>query len=224
MVNRTSPPAKKVLLIEPHAVCRLAVGRLIWSVGPELILVGDSAGLEQGLRLARGTAPDIIVVGSNSPDARDVRAILSAVPAARVVVLSPTEDGGVAFAVMRAGAWAFVPKSAAPEDVLGTLRLVAGGEKIIHPSVTAAALIWIAEQEASGTEARARWATLTHRERDVLQLLASGLRPRQIAEDLYLSRRTVEWYLSSSYRKLGVHGQIDALRKVHRLPMSAIGS
>jgi DNA-binding NarL/FixJ family response regulator len=220
-----SPRGRTVLLVEPHAVCRLALGRLIWSVGPELILAGEASDLASGVRLAADLVPDIILFEiADITGCRHIATLLHAAPSARIAVLSSKENGEAAFAALHAGAFAFVPKSAAPEDILGSLRLVAGGERVVHPSVTISTLVFAAEQEATWREARSKWSRLTHRERDVLQLLASGFRSRQIADHLFLSRRTVEWYLSSAYRKLEVHGRIEALREVHRMPLASVGS
>jgi DNA-binding NarL/FixJ family response regulator len=127
-----------------------------------------------------------------------------------VVVLSGREDGRTVYEAFKAGARGFGARSAPPEEVLGIVEAVAGGGVAVGPAAATAGLLWVTR--AGGSNDR-----LSSREREVLDLLRAGLPARVIGERLFLSRRTVESYLASAYRKLGVRGRHEAVEAYARL-------
>lgn len=210
----------RVLIAEPHEVCRRAIGDLIAGTRNGLTVVAEAAGRREAVALAAHHAPEVILLGLGGPEERDVIAELRAsAPKARIVVLSLRDDGEAVFEAMRSGAHGFLPKSVDPSEIVDALRRVAGGDSAVHPSVTMEGLRWGA-RSGGATEGGEVLARLTARERETLELLAQGLGSKAIAARLFLSRRTVEFHLANVYRKLGVHGRIEAAAEFRKLMRS----
>jgi DNA-binding NarL/FixJ family response regulator len=120
------------------------------------------------------------------------------------VILSANEDRSTIDAALIAGASAYVVKSVSPVDLPGALRQAASGAIFHAPSPRARASAPAAQDPSP--------ATLTERERAILQAVAGGLTTKAISEELWLSQHTVKFHLTNIYRKLGVANRSAAVR------------
>jgi DNA-binding NarL/FixJ family response regulator len=111
------------------------------------------------------------------------------------------------YETLRAGADGFVLKDIAPDELAQAIRTVARGEVLVQPQLASRLLSRFGKQSTAPGEA------LTAREQEVLQLLARGLRNKEIASRLYVSERTVNFHLANIYQKLNVSGRTEALSK-----------
>jgi len=207
-----------VLVIEPHEICHRAMLRLLREAGTDLVPIGAVKDPATGVELATGLQPDVVLMATVDPeDYHYVREVIRRLPKARVVVLSMRGDGWAVSEAFRAGASGFVPKWAPPEDILEALQQVSKGGTFVHPSVAGQALIWAFDREQQKDENQELLSRLTGREREILDMLGDGLPSGMIAARLFVSRRTVESHLASAYRKLGVHGRMEAAQVYRNL-------
>jgi DNA-binding NarL/FixJ family response regulator len=225
MANQAGPDAPgdirrraSVFVIEPHEVCHRAMLRLLRESGSDLVPIGAVKDAAAGVELAAGLEPDVVLMATIDPeDYAHVREVVRRTPKARVVVLGIRGDGWAVSEAFRAGASGFVPKWAPPEDILEALEAVSRGDTFVHPSVAGQALIWAFDREQQKDENQELLLRLTRRECEILDMLEGGLPSGVMAERLFLSRRTVESHLASAYRKLGVHGRMEAAQVYRRL-------
>jgi len=190
----------RVLIVDDHAVVqwgfRVLLGKQPWV---ERCLAASDP--EKGLELAKRFAPDVALVDlflGESSGAELCESIRAESPDTRVLLIS-----GVGWispqAAQAAGASGFVSKDWSAEEVAGAVRMVAKGMTVF----------------ARREEAPAN--PLTEREREVVEMMASGATNREIAERLFLSPHTVKEYASSLYRKLGARNRAEAVRRAERL-------
>jgi DNA-binding CsgD family transcriptional regulator len=128
----------------------------------------------------------------------------------RVLVLTTFEVDEYVFGALDAGASGFLLKSAEPADLVQAIRVVAGGESLLAPGVTRRLIdTYVSRSQASGTIEHDRLAELTPREREVLDLIATGLTNTEIAEALHLSPLTAKTHVSRILMKLGARDRVQ---------------
>ncbi len=153
------------------------------------------------MALARDLAPDVVLMDVRMPGTDGIaatRAIVSAEPGTRVLVLTMFDLDDYVWAALRAGASGFLLKSVPPGALLEAVHTVAAGEALLAPSVTRRLIdAFVAPTERSSS------LGLTPRERETLGLVARGLSNQEIAAELVLGHATVRTYISRLLDKLG---------------------
>jgi DNA-binding NarL/FixJ family response regulator len=202
----------RVGVAEDHPLARESLVQLLESA-EDILIVGEAADGEEALALADSVGePDIFLVDIRLPgiDGLEVtRRLSDKHPDVRVIILTTNEDPAYATEAMKAGAKAYVLKSADGEEVLETVRMVAHGHAVLDRGV------WDARAEQR--RARAGQFGLTAREMDVLDLLGRGYRNREIAESLGLSQSTVKTHVARIFKRLDVSDRTDAVVTAFRL-------
>ena len=202
----------RVGVAEDHPLARESLVQLLESA-EDILIVGEAADGEEALELADSVGePDIFLVDIRLPgiDGLEVtRRLSDEHPDVRVIILTTNEDPAYATEAMKAGAKAYVLKSADGEEVLETVRMVARGHAVLDRGV------WDALAEQRRT--RAEQFGLTAREMDVLGLLGRGYRNREIAESLGLSQSTVKTHVARIFKRLDVSDRTDAVITAFRL-------
>lgn len=194
-----------ILLLDDHAVLRGALRRLI-DAEPDLRVAGEAATSSEALRIAAQERPEVALVDLSLGDESALPVIrrLRALPSPpRVVVLTMHEDRDSVIEALAAGAEGYILKSSPVEDVLRALRSAVSGGACLDPRVAVQVLSCIT---AGATVPN---AGLTLREREVLELVRSGLRNREIASRLHLSEKTVKHHVGQVLQKLGVSTRRD---------------
>jgi DNA-binding NarL/FixJ family response regulator len=154
--------------------------------------------------LADQTPPNVIVCCTDMPD--EVRGLRARWPQAGLLVvadLSPAAAGRLT----KLGALGLFPLSAEPDELIWAVHSVAQGRLTLHPTALRALVAHLA---ATGSTPLPPPVQLTARERDVLRYLTLGASDKDIAQQLYLSVRTVQSHLVHLYHKLGVHSRTEA--------------
>lgn len=192
----------RVLLTDDHRLVREAL-REILSKEADIEVVAEAGDGASALDIASRLAPDVVVLDIGLPDLNgiEVAARLADMPSApRIVALSAYADKRFVSEMLRAGAVAYVTKSAAGSELVRAIRAVAAGQSYLCPEV-AGALV----SEVRGLRRRGENPRLGRREREVLRLIAEGARTARIAEQLHISPATVEVHRRNLMRKLGLH-------------------
>jgi DNA-binding NarL/FixJ family response regulator len=165
--------------------------------------VGDGAAL---LRAVSVHHPDVVITDLSMPDLDGVEAtrlLLGAGPDIAVLVVTMHEDDEHVFAALRAGARGYLVKGAGGEEIVRAVLAVASGDAVYGGAVARRIVAFFAGEGQESPTARA-FPTLTPRERDVLDLLATGARNHEIAQSLGMSDKTVRNHVSQVLMKLHV--------------------
>lgn len=200
----------RIALCDDHGVVRSGL-RMILDAEPDLHVVGEAATAAEAVLLASRVTPDVFVIDVGLPDRSGIDAtpdILASSPESRVLVLTVHDDVAYLRRAFDAGATGYLLKEAADVELVQAVRQVMSGRQYVHPSMGAALLVG----DAPPTRLAGPGGELSDRESDVLRLIALGLTNAQIAEELFVSVRTVETHRSHVYQKLGVRERAELVR------------
>jgi DNA-binding NarL/FixJ family response regulator len=194
----------RVLIVEDHGVVRAGLTQLL-SAPEDLHVVAAAGGGQEAVELARAERPDVVLMDLSMPDMDGVaatRAIATAVPEARVVMLTSFSDRARIMDALDAGAIGYMLKDAEPEEIYRGVRAAARGESPLDPKA-AQALIAARATRPPDVE-------LTDRERDVLALIAEGRANKVIARRLGISEKTVKNHVTRILQALDVTDRTQA--------------
>ena len=189
-----------VLLADDHVLFRQGLASLI-GARADWEVVGEASDGEEAVRLAEALRPQIAVLDIEMPGMNGLEAarrIRQVSPTTRILALSMYGDVHYVQRMLEAGASAYVLKNEALDDLVEAIAAVQRGGRFISPSTRDR----VVAMPARSVEVDK--ATLSERERDVLRLLAAGMRTKEIAETLRISVKTVETYRSRIMLKLGI--------------------
>ena len=207
-------PSVRLLLVDDHAVLRAGL-RMLLSADPQLEIVGEAETGSEGLRMAEELHPDVVLMDISMPDMNGIEAtrrIKACCPDIAVLALTMHEDDQYFFEMLSAGASGYVPKRAAPNDLIGAIHAVRHGGMFLFPSV-ARVLVddYLQRRDAPGAGPRG-FEELTEREREVLTLIAEGRSNQEIADALVISIKTVNRHRENIMAKLNLHSRVDLVR------------
>lgn len=200
----------RILIIDDHAVVRAGL-RMLIDQHPDMEVVAMAGERAEAIALAGRHQPDVIILdvllGDDDglaflPDLR------TAAPSARVIVLTGLRSVDAHRRALRHGAVGVVLKDHAAEVLLKAITKVHGGEVWIDRSMMSTVLQDMTKVPTEDPE-KAKIATLTDREREVIGHITRGLKNKQIADRLFISETTVTHHLSSIFSKLGVSDRLE---------------
>lgn len=198
----------RVLLVEDHTMVREALRDMLAKV-PDIAVVGEAGDAAGALEQTRALAPDVVVLDIALPDANGMQIaarLKQAGSVARIVALSAYSEKHFVVEMLRSGAMAYVTKSAAGTELVRAIRAVAMGQSYLCAEVAGALVAQVQGHAAADAP------PLGRREREVLRLLAEGLRSAAIAEQLHMAVPTVETHRRNLMRKLGLHTVAELTR------------
>ena len=210
-----SKPRIRVLLVDDHAVVRLGLASLFRTV-PHIELVGQAASVQEALREARRSHPDVVLMDVRLPDGSGVEAcreIRSHLREIRVVMLTSYADEEAVVASIMAGAAGYLLKQCEPERLIEAVEVAARGESLLDPAVTELVL---ARLRRGGAMVSDPLAALSEQERKILPLIAQGKTNREIGAELFLSEHTVKRYISDILQKLHLVRRAEAAAFIAR--------
>ena len=203
----------RVLIADDQALVRNGF-RLILETRPDLEVVGEAENGEQAITLTRELEPAVILMDIRMPGIDGIEAtrqIVASGSSARILVPTTFDVDEYVYAAIRAGASGFLLKDVRPADLIDAIRLVAGGNALLGPTVTFRLLERFAEAQPSTEPDPAIISGLTEREREILELIARGLSNAEVAHQLFLGETTVKSHVSNIFRKLGVRDRVQAV-------------
>jgi DNA-binding NarL/FixJ family response regulator len=204
----------RVVLAEDQAIVRAGF-RALLDAEPDLEVVGEAADGREAVDLTRRLNPDLVVMDIRMPELDGLEATeqITSEPAlgsTRVLVLTTFELDEYVFGTLRAGASGFLLKGGEPADLLAAIRLVAGGEALLAPSVTKRLIeAYVAQPEPATRTAPNGLDELSARELEILREVAQGHTNREIADALYLSPLTVKTHVSRILTKLRARDRVQ---------------
>ena len=195
---------RRIFLVDDHEIVRRGVADLI-NAESDLEVVGEAGTVRQAIVRIAATHPDVAVLDVRLPDGSGIdlcRTIRSANPDVQCLMLTAFDDDEASYSAVLAGAAGYVLKDIRGRGLLDGIRRVANGESLVSPGTSRRGGENVAAAQP-GTE-------LSLRERQVLDLIATGLTNRQIAERLGLAEKTVKNYVSGLLAKLGMERRTQA--------------
>ncbi len=196
----------RVVLVDDQALVRGGL-RALLEAEPDLEVVGEAADGEAAVEAVKTRKPDVVLMDIRMPgvDGLEATRRIAADPAlqhVKVLVLTTFEIDEYVFEALRAGASGFLLKDEEPTELLRAVRVVAGGESLLSPSVTRRVVETFATGPQPNAPARARLEELTDREREIVALVGTGLSNQEIAEHLVISPATARTHVSRAMLKL----------------------
>ncbi|MDL1910221.1 response regulator transcription factor [Chloroflexi bacterium CFX6] len=203
----------RLLLVDDHEVVRRGLQMLLENEA-DLNIVGEASAGGEALDLVKTLEPDVVIMDITLPDISGIdatRRIKDAHPNVAVVVLTIHEDQQYFFEMLQAGASGYVPKRAAPDDLITAIRAAHRGEMYIYPSL-AKLLVSDFLSRSGEAETKETMNGLTPREQEVLSLLADGKTNDEIANLLSISAHTVARHRENLMGKLGLHSRSELVK------------
>jgi len=203
----------RLLLVDDHAVVRSGL-RMLLENESDVEILGEAGTAAEALASAASLKPDVILMDIGLPDKSGIeatRAIKAQFPEIAIVALTIHEDEEYFFKMLDAGASGYVPKRAAPEELLRAIRAAAHGEVYLYPSM---AKLLVRDYLVSEPMDKGHSASrdLTDREQEVLTHLAEGESNEEIGEALVISPKTVARHRENIMRKLNLHSRAELVR------------
>jgi len=195
----------RVVIADDQALLRGSF-KVLLDLTPDIGVVGEAGTGAEAVALARREQPDVVLMDVRMPQMDGIEAtrlICDAVrtPSTRVLILTTFDLDEYVYASLRAGASGFLLKDVRPDDLVGAIRVVAAGDGLLAPTVTARLIAEFAARPAPGLPA-VRLDGVTDRERQVLTLVARGLSNAEIGDHLQLTMATVKTHVGRLLGKL----------------------
>lgn len=214
MSRKNNGEQTRILLVDDHAVVRSGL-RMLLEIQPDLSIVAEASDGHQAIQFALDLQPDIILMDITLPDisgAEVTRQLQQAGCKSHVIALTIHEDEQFFFEMLQAGASGYVPKRAAPEDLLNAIRMVRNGEIYIYPMLAKLLVNDFLQRVDEDATSKATMDGMTLREQEILVAVASGESNDDIAERLSISKHTVARHRENLMRKLGLHNRSELVK------------
>jgi two-component system response regulator NreC len=219
----------RVLLADDHTLIRSGIATLLQS-NKDFLVVGEAEDGEEAVRKTGELKPTVVVMDLSMPILSGIEAtkqIKRKYPEVNVLVLTMHENEEYVYQILKSGAAGYVLKSAGKDELISAIRAAAKGEKFFSPRISQLmAEGYVRRVEQVATETESGDVPLTRREREVLSLVVDGLTNQQIADQLFISPRTVDTHRTNIMQKLDIHDLANLVRYAieHGLAGSGAGT
>jgi two-component system response regulator NreC len=204
-VTGSEPEKIRIVIADDHAIVRRGLRQLLEDEGSYEV-VAEASDIEAARRYVRGHRPDVLVLDLNMPGEASLDAIpqlRGEFPDTQIVVLTMQSEPAYARAALSAGVLGYVLKESADTELVDAVRAAMNGQHYLNPRLGAR----VAAEPPPGPP-----DGLSEREVEILRLIALGKTNSQVADDLFLSVRTVETHRSHIQQKLGLSGRSSLVR------------
>jgi len=203
----------RILLIDDHTLFRSGVRALLQKQG-DFEIVDEAADGVEGIKRAKQHRPDVILLDLNMPGLSGLEALqllVEDLPDSAVIVLTVSEEGEELAAALRSGARGYLLKNIETEALTNAIRRAAAGEPVISDAMTAKLVqqFQAPPMPAAAPLQRSEAATLTARERDIVQGLVRGDSNKMIARDLGVAESTVKIHVQNILKKLNLASRVQ---------------
>ncbi len=203
----------KLLIVDDHIVVRSGLHMLLDGV-EDIEIIGEAGTASEALTEISNLQPDVVLMDIGLPDFSGIEATRKSKqlwPEIAIVALTIYEGEEYFFKMLEAGASGYVPKRAAPEELLTAIRIAASGEVYLYPSLAKLLVKDFIAQERTD-QISSKSDVLTSREEEVLTCLADGFTNIEIGSDLNISPKTVARHRENIMRKLNLHTRTDLVK------------
>jgi NarL family two-component system response regulator LiaR len=207
----------KVIIADDHVLFREGTRNLI-EQEKDLEVVGEASDGEEAVELVTRLSPHVALMDIAMPKVNGVEAtrqIKARQPSTAVLILTAYDNDQYILALLEAGAAGYLLKNVSGKELVNAIRAVYAGEAVLHPTIAQKVFSRFGTAEGQPSEL-AQLAELSERELEILRLAAKGLSNQDIAEKLFLSRRTVQAHLGNIFRKMDVGSRTEAVLQALR--------
>lgn len=209
----------RVVIADDHTLVRQSIVKTV-AAEPGFEVVGESDRGDAVVEMVQRLQPDMLVLDINMPNLDGIQAatqLRRVLPGLRILFLTMHDDDATIRRAVALGADGYVPKAASIDELLQAVRTVAAGGTYLSPAIARRVM------ELAGGRGITAAAQLTEREMEILQIIATGARPAEVAQRLFLSVKTVKNHLTNIYAKLGVQTAAQAVAEAYRLGIVSVG-
>jgi two-component system nitrate/nitrite response regulator NarL len=209
------PSPIRLLVVDDHTLFRRGLIALLSLHGDELEVAGEAANAGEAQRRAGELQPDLILLDNHLPGVRGIEALPSlqqAAPGAKVLMLTVSEDEDDLADALRAGASGYVLKTIEGDALVDAIQRCVRGESVVSPELTSKLIgaLRAASQPGAVAAPVDPLASLSPREREIVQLVANGLSNKEIARSLDITEATVKIHVQHLLRKLNLKSRVQA--------------
>jgi DNA-binding NarL/FixJ family response regulator len=197
----------RVLLVDDHKILREGIKALL-SVEPDLEVVCEAEDGRVAIRQAEAYSPDLVLMDLSMPRTgglEAIREIKRANDGIKILVLTVHDSDEYIQEALKAGADGYILKDADRNELLGAIRHVLNGKRFLSPGISDKVIEGYLASGGKTLRSKTAWDSLTHREREILKLIAEGYSNRKIADYLCVSLKTVETHRANLMKKLDIH-------------------
>jgi DNA-binding NarL/FixJ family response regulator len=212
----------RVLLADDHVLARTGF-RMVLDTEDDMEVVGEAATGRQAVHSAGRLEPDVVLMDVRMPEMDGIaatREIVAGASSPRVLILTTFDLDEYVYDSLAAGASGFLLKDAGPEQLVHAIRVVAGGDALLAPSVTRRLIDELVVPGRRRIETVHELDELTPRELEVLQLVAQGLSNAEIAGRLFVEETTVKTHVSRLLAKLDLRDRVQAVVLAYELGLA----
>jgi two-component system response regulator NreC len=202
----------QILLVDDHEIVRTGL-RMMLLAEDDLDIVGEVNSGEEALQAVKDLKPNVVLMDVAMPGIGGIEAtrkIKTANADTAVLALTMHEDEQYFFEMLNAGASGYIPKRAAPDDLVSAIRVVNQGNVFLYPTLAKLLVKDFLDRAESGSTPVLE--DLTPREREVLTHIAEGYTNREIAENLVISVKTVDRHRENIMQKLNLHNRVELVK------------
>jgi two-component system response regulator NreC len=202
----------RLLLVDDHQIVRAGL-RMLFMAEPDMEIVGEVGSGAEALQAVQELQPEVVIMDVTMPGLNGIEAtrqIKEASPDTAVLALTMHEDEQYFFEMLNAGASGYIPKRAAPDDLVSAIRAVSRGNIFLHSTLARFLVKDVLDRPGSVSTGTAE--ELTPREREVLTYIAEGYTNREIAEALVISVKTVDRHRENIIQKLNLHSGVELVK------------
>ena len=203
----------KLLLVEDHVVVREGTRQLLENER-DMEVIGEAGDGEEAVRLAKQLKPDVIIMDVSMPKLSGLEAtkqIKEMSPSSIVLILTGYDYDEYIFSLLESGAAGYLLKDVTGDELIQAVRRVYAGEQALHPVVVRKLVDRFKSQAANPPDEIHPLSILSEREMEVLKAAAKGNGNKEIADELFISIRTVQAHMRSIFNKLGVGSRSEAI-------------
>ncbi len=203
------------MLADDHRMLREGLSRSMSEHGFDV--VGEARDGVEAVNMAYSLNPDVILMDVSMPEMDGVEAcrqVRAAVPGTKVVMLTMHADQEVLANAIRAGACGYLVKDCSTEEIASAVRMASTGDTALSPQLAASMLDEVRKLDMAPTRED---RVVTKREEEVLQLIADGCSTSEVADQMYISQKTVKNHLASIYQKLDARDRTQAVLQAVRM-------
>jgi DNA-binding NarL/FixJ family response regulator len=217
-VNEPSVSPIRVMIADDHDLYRRGMQVVVELDGTAQV-VGEASNGADAVEVCQRVSPEVVLMDVRMPGVGGIEAcrlIREAVPTARILMLTMSDDESDLFEAIKAGASGYLLKDLPGEEVADAIRRVHDGQAIIPPGMAATLLTEFTRLSQEPEPISGSAPLLTDREVEVLRLVARGRANREIADELVISENTVKNHVRNILEKLHLHSRVEAAVYAHR--------